>query len=204
MVDRTLRSFGCMLAMSVLCGCAGTANGVLSNETTYVDSVEVVQHDNSAPPTFAENLRAAVVAGASFYGATGRPVAVKIDLDKVHFKNALKALTIGDDNLAEGHVAVLDPSTGQQLGAFVVQANAETSGVSVGSIAIEVAGVVDPTGIVSIVALVGEAASADIDRSGTALAMRANLTDATLRQTFGDAKTRLVLMAKKNQPRSSR
>ena len=63
---------------------------------------------------------------------------------------------------------------------------------------------VDPTGIVSIVALVGEAASADIDRSGTALAMRANLTDATLRQTFGDAKTRLVLMAKKNQPRPSR
>jgi hypothetical protein len=54
------------------------------------------------------------------------------------------------------------------------------------------------------VALVGDAASADIDRSGTALAMRANLTDATLRQTFGDAKTRLVLMAKKNQPRPSR
>ena len=98
------------------------------NEPTYVESVEVIEHDTSAPAAFAGTLREAVLVGAAFYGTTGRPITLKIDVDKVHFKNALRALTIGDDNQTEARVAVFDRPSGDQLATFAVQANADTSG----------------------------------------------------------------------------
>jgi hypothetical protein len=194
-------SLACLLPALTLGACATAAGGISANELTYVQSVQVIEHDASAPAAFADSLREAVIAGAAFYGATGRPIALRIDLDKVHFKNALRALTIGDDNQAVGRVAVLDPLTGQQLGSFGVDVNAEASGLSVSFFAIAVVGAFDPTGIVDIAAAVGDAASADINRSGTAAGMRANLTAETLRQTFGDAKTRAVVSARQNQRR---
>ena len=86
----------------------------------------------------------------------------------------------------------------------MVCANADASGQLAGSIAIGVIGAFDPTGIVDIAGAVGSAASADINRSGTATAMRANLAAETLRQTFGDARTRAVTVAKQNQARQQR
>ena len=202
MFDGKLQNIACLLASLALSACAGAASGVMSgNELTYVESVEVIEHDTSAPPAFAGTLREAVLVGAAFYGTTGRPITLKIDVDKVHFKNALKALTIGDDNQTEAHVAVFDRPTGNQLATFAVQANADTSGQFAGSIALGVIEVFDPTGIVGIVDMVGSAASANINRSGTATAMSANLAAETLRQTFGDARTRAVTMARQKQAR---
>jgi hypothetical protein len=196
-------SLACLLpALLALCACANpAARGVFENESTYIGSVEVVEHDSSAPAVFAGTLREAVLTGAAFYGTIGRPITLRIDLDKVHFKNALRALTIGDDNQAEGRVAVFDPSTGQQLASFAVRADAEMSGDLASFIAISVIGAFDPTGIVDIASAIGSAASADIDRSGTTAAMRANLAAETLRQTFGDARTRAVILARQNQAR---
>lgn len=194
-----------ILAALALCACAGAAPGVMSgNEPTYIESVEVVEHDTSAPEAFAGTLREAVLEGAAFYGTTGRPITLRIDVDKVHFKNALRALTIGDDNLAEARVAVFDRPTGAQLASFEVSANGDVSGQLAASIGIGVAGAFDPTGIVDIVSTIGSAASADINRSGTARAMRANLAAETLRQTFGDARTRAVTVERQNQARQKR
>jgi hypothetical protein len=202
MFDGKSWSLVSFLAALALCACAGAASGVMSgNEPTYVESVEVVEHDTSAPAAFAGTLREEVLAGAAFYGTTGRPITLKIDVDRVHFKNALKALTIGDDNQAKARVAVVDRPTGQQLASFVVSADADTSGQLAGSIALGVAGAFDPTGIADIAVAIGSAASADINRSGTARAMRANLTAETLRQTFGDGRTRAVTLARQNQAR---
>ena len=196
-------SLASLLGALALCACAGAAPGVMSgNEPTYIESVEVVEHDTAAPEAFAGTLREAVLTGAAFYGATGRPITLKIDVDRVHFKNALKALTIGDDNQAKARVAVFDRPTGQQLATFEVSANADASGQLAASIGIGVAGAFDPTGIVDIVGAIGSAASADINRSGTATAMRANLAAETLRQTFGDTRTRAVTVARQNQERA--
>jgi hypothetical protein len=197
-------SFASLLAVLLaLCACANpAARGVMfENESTYIGSVEVVEHDTSAPAAFTGTLREAVLTGAAFYGTTGRPITLRIELDRVHFKNALRALTIGDDNEVKGRVAVLDPSTGQQLASFAIHADAEMSGDLAAFIAISVIGALDPTGIVDIVSAIGDAASANIDRSGTTTAMRANLAAEALRQTFGDARTRAVILAKRNQAR---
>src|SRR5215213_1525121 len=71
MLDGRLRSFGSVVAALCLCACAGAAPGVMSgNEPTYVESVEVVEHDTSAPEAFADSLRESVLAGAAFYGTT--------------------------------------------------------------------------------------------------------------------------------------
>jgi hypothetical protein len=202
MFDGKSWSVASVLAALVLSACASAASGVMSgNEPTYVDSVEVVEHDTSAPEAFAGTLREAVLAGAVFYGTMGRPITLKIDVDRVHFKNALKALTIGDDNQTKARVAVVDRPTGQQLASFVVSADGDLSGQLAAEIGIGVAGAFDPTGIVDIVGAIGSAASADINRSGTARAMRANLTAETLRQTFGDARTKAVALARKNEGR---
>lgn len=157
-----------LLAVLALCGCASAAPGVMAgNETTYIESVEIVEHDTSAPAGFADTLRETVLKGAASYGATGRPITLRVDVDEVHFKNALKALTTGDDNQAKARIAVFDRPTGQQLASFVVYANADVSGQLATSIAIGVIGAFDPTGIIDIADAIGSAASADINRSGT-------------------------------------
>jgi hypothetical protein len=192
-------SFALLFAALALGACASTAVGVTSlTEPTYVASVEVIAHDNSIPPAFADALREAVLNEAAFYGQAGRPMTLKIDLDRVHFKNALQALIIGDDNEAKGRVTVLDTAAQTQMGAFEVQVDAERSGMSGGSIAMAVVGAVDPTGYVDIGTTLASAASADINRSGTAVQMRANFAADTLRQTYGDARARAVNSARKN------
>jgi hypothetical protein len=113
----------------------------------------------------------------------------------VHFKNALRALTVGDDNQAEARVAVLDRPTGAQLASFEVSTNADVSGQLAASIAIGVIGAFDPTGIVDIAGAIGSAASADIS---------ANLAAETLQQTFGDARTRAVTAERRSQARQQR
>jgi hypothetical protein len=203
MVNTKSPSLACLLMGLAVFGCATpAARGVPSgNEPTYVNSVEVIEHDSSAPADFASAFREVVLKGAVFYGTSGRPISLRIDLDKVHFKNALRALTIGDDNQTTGRIAVLDPSTGQQLASFMVQADAEMSGDLAAFIAISVIGALDPTGIVDIASTVGSATSANLNRSGTAAAMQSNLAAETLRQTFGDTRTRAVLLAKQNEGR---
>jgi len=85
MSGRKWTSLACLLPALTLGACATAAGGISANELTYVESVQVIEHDASAPAAFADSLREAVVAGAAFYGATGRPIALRIDLDKVHF-----------------------------------------------------------------------------------------------------------------------
>jgi hypothetical protein len=162
-------------------------------------TVEVLEHGTTAPAAFADGLREAVLTGATFYGTIGRPITLRVVVDKVHFKNALRALTIGDDNQADARVAVFDRPTGQQIASF--SANADESGQLATSIAIGIIGTLDPTGIVGIADAIGSAASADINPSGTVTAMRANLAAETLRKTFGDARTQAVTLARQNKAR---
>jgi hypothetical protein len=201
MFNSKLLTLAALLSALTLGGCASTrAPGVTSDQPTYVAAVEVVQQDNSASTAFADTLHEAVVKGAALYGTTGAPITLKIEVDKVHFKNPLKAMVIGDNNLAKGRVAVFDQTSGQQLGTFKVEVDAErpsAAGAGAG-IALFLGEVLDPTGGLAIAHMAGNAASADINRGGTTAAMSANFAAETLRQTFGDAKTRAAKLAQRN------
>lgn len=195
-----------LLAVLGLCACASAPASVgISSEPTYVAAVDVVQTDASVsvPDGFADALRTVVLSEAAFYGTTGRPVTVRIDLNRVHFKNVLQALIIGDNNDLRGQVTVLDVE--QQMASFPVRVDAERShGLSGSGVAMGVLEVMDPTGILAIGHAVAGASSADINRSGTAVAMRANFADETLRQTFGDVRTRAVIRARQEELRNAR
>jgi hypothetical protein len=195
-----------LVSTLVLCSCASTPASVgVSSEPTYVAAVEVVQGDAAIPDGFADALRTVVLTEAAFYGTTGRAITVRINLNRVHFKNVLQAMIIGDNNDVRGQVTVVDPSAGQQMASFAVRVDGERShGVSGGGLAMGVLEVLDPTGFVGIGHAVGSASSADINRSGTAVAMRANFADETLRQTFGDVRTRAVIQARREAVRTAR
>ena len=197
-------SSGLVGILVALCACANasaaTHSAVPANDTAYVAAVEVTLPDPNAPAAFAIMLHDAVVKEAAYYGDAGRPIILKIALDKVHYKNALKAMIIGDDNQAKGHVSVLDQSTGEQSATFVVRVDAERPGGAGRFIAMSILGAFDPTGLVDIGAAAGSASSADVHRTATAAAMSANFATETLRQTFGDAKARVVKSEKKKQP----
>ncbi|MFI4976846.1 MAG: hypothetical protein ACHP84_20120, partial [Caulobacterales bacterium] len=138
-----------------------------ADQLIHVATVEIVQQDASAPAGFADALHDAVVKEAALYGDDGQPITIRIELDKVHLKNPVKAMLVGDDNLAKGHVDVIDPSTGQQLGTFAVRVNAENVGTRGASIAMMLVGALDPTGYVDVATSAASAGSADVNRSGT-------------------------------------
>ena len=191
---QSLSRLATLLGALFLSACAST-RAPSANEQTHVAAVEVVQHDPVAAG-FAVPLREAVIREAALYGNDGRPITLRIDLTRVHFKNPLLALTISDDNQAKGQVAVIDPATGQQTSTFKVRVNA-SKGVTGGDVAMTVASIADPTGIVGIVDTVSNSMSATVNRSGTAKAMSENFATETLRQTYGDARAKTVAKERK-------
>lgn len=187
----TLALTGVIWVLAVCAGMAAAVRGVASADVpSHVAAVEIVQHDLSAPPAFADALRDDVLREAALYGDAGPPIALRIELDKVHLKNAMKSMLIGDDNMIKGRVAVVDPATGQPLGTFAVRVNAERRGHAGASIAMTVVEALDPTGYVAVGAMAAGAASAAVNRSGAEATMSANFAAETLRQTFGDARSR--------------
>ena len=199
MADRSTRLVICIVGALAAAGCATTsANGLLAaNDAGHIAVVEVSTPGPASPSAFAVALREVMLREAALYGVAGRPMTLKIELQRVHFKNPMKALIIGDDNQAKGHVTVVDPATGSISGAFDVQVDAERGNTFGLFIAESVVGAFDPTGLVDVGTTVGHAASADINRSGTAAAMTANFSDETLRQTFGDTRSKAVRLAQK-------
>jgi hypothetical protein len=184
---------GLIWVLTACVAVAGAARGVAwANVPTHVGAVEVVQHDASAPPAFAGALRDDIIREAALYGDAGLPIALRVDLDKVHLKNAAKAMLIGDDYLTKGRVAVVDPATGQPLGTFEIRVNAQRHGHLGASIAMTVVEALDPTGYVAVGTMAAGAASAGINRSGAEATMSANFAVETLRQTFGDSRARAV------------
>jgi hypothetical protein len=181
--------FVCLLVSLALGACANTSPAPTANQQTHVATVEVINH-NPAAAAFAANLREAVIREAALYGNTGRPIKLRIELTRLHFKNPLQALVIGDNNQAKGQVAVVDAATGRQTSIFSVQVGAE-QGSHVGS---TIAMTLDPTGLVAI----GCAVSGN--RSKDAAAMCANFAAETLRQTYGDARAKAV--AKERESRA--
>ncbi|HXV01365.1 MAG TPA: hypothetical protein VG166_12800 [Caulobacteraceae bacterium] len=180
------------LAWAVASGAwaAGQPAGVVA-EPAYVAAVEVAP-DPAAPTGFAEALRAAVLKEAALYGATGLPLTVKIDLNRVHLKNPVQTLVVGDDDMARGWVQVLDPATGRRLGVFQVAVDARRGGGNGARIAVGVAGFLDPTGLVSLGATVATIDSTAGGRGRAEAMMTGKFALETLRQTFGDDKARAV------------
>ena len=114
MKTKTLGPFVALLLALALCACATTpASTGVSAEPTYVAAVEVVQSDGAIPDGFADALRTVVLDEAAFYGTSGRALTMRIDLRRVHFKNVVQALIIGDNNDARGQVTVIDASSSQ-------------------------------------------------------------------------------------------
>ena len=185
-------------AALLLGACASTSLGVSPDEMQHVASVDVVQHDTRAPVAFAQDLRAAVLREAALYGAAGRPLTLRIELDRVHLKNPVLALTVGDDNQTKGRVVVLDAATGREAGAFPVKVNADRTSACVdiaSFVALSLVGALDPTGVVDIGSAAAEAGSAQLDPQGARAGMSANFARETLRLTFGDAKAKAARAA---------
>ena len=184
-----LPTLAALLGALFLSACAST-HAPTSNEQTHVAAVEVVQRGSAAAVAFAVPLREAVIREAALYGNAGRPINLRIDLTRVHFKNALQTLVIGDNNYAYGQVAVIDPATGQQTSAFTVKVD-DRRGVTVGSVAMKVIGMADPVGVMNVVNTV------TINRSAASAAMCDNFATATLRHTYGDARAKAVAQERK-------
>lgn len=175
---------------------ARSAHGLtFAGDSPYVAAVEVVQHDKGAPPAFADGLRASVLAEAALYGTTGQPITLTIDIDKVHLKNPMKAMLIGDDNQTAGHVAVAEQASGLAVGKFPVKVDAERHRGA--SVALFLIGALDPTGYADVALMAANVGAAGVNRSGEEKAMDANFAAETLRQTFGDAKAKAAHAAKR-------
>jgi hypothetical protein len=186
--------------MAASAAVAGHARGVtLPGDPAYIGTVEVVQDDPKAPEGFADLLRAAVLQEAALYGETGTPVTLKIEVSKVHMKNAMQAMLVGDDNATKGHVDVVDPASGAQLGTFKIQVNAERRSHTGENIALFIVGAIDPTGAVDISSRVAQGARST-NHSAAEVAMSENFAAEALRQTFGDARAKAVRAAKSKPP----
>ncbi|MBA3963408.1 MAG: hypothetical protein H0X40_16105 [Chthoniobacterales bacterium] len=179
-----------LLGALLLGACASTP-APTANQQTYVATVEIA-HEPKGAADFSSTLREAVIREAALYGHEGRPITLRIDLTKVHFKNPLQAVVIGDDNDARGHVAVVDSATGQESSSFEVRVNAERRGLNGANVAMFVAGAADPTGFVDLGTTAAKAMSATVNRSGTAAAMGNNFAIETLRLTYGDTRAKAV------------
>ena len=200
MFPKKLSRFAFLLMSLALGACASKSAGVLTgNGPARVAAVEVVATGSAISPEFPGQLHDAVVKAGALYGNAGQPLTVKVGLDKVHYKNMLKALVIGDSCVAKGHVSVFDQASGKQMGTFPVMVNAErptaaTRGAGVALFLIEC---VDPTGAVGMAHTVASASSAAVNRSGAAAGLCANFAAETLRQTFGDARTKAAKLARR-------
>src|SRR5262249_49286531 len=117
---------------------------------------------------------------AAIFGADGQGLTLRIEIDSVHFKNVAKAMLLGDDNIAQGHVTVVDAATGQVLGTFKLWVTGERP-----STGARILGALDPTGIVSMAQAAGDASPAKEQPI-----MAENFAQEVLRQTYGDARTR--------------
>ncbi len=186
----TTPGLACLIATLLLAAC-GSTPAPSANQQTHVATVEIINHD-PALATFAATLREAVIREAALFGNAGRPITLRIELIRLHFKNPLQALVIGDNNQAKGQVAVIDPATGRQTSTFTVQVGAE-QGSHVGS---SIAMTLDPTGLVAI----GSAVSGN--RTKDAAAMSANFAAETLRQTYGDARAKVVATERQARAKS--
>jgi len=173
------------LLVALLLGACAGAHAPTANEQTHVGTVEVVQQGRASETTFADTLRQAVIREAALYGSAGRPITLRIALTRVHFKNPLQTLVIGDNNYVYGQVAVIDPVTGQQTSAFPVKVD-DRRGVTVGSVAMGVMRVADPVGVMNVVSAV------TINRSAAAAAMSDNFAIKTMHLTYGDARANAV------------
>ena len=181
-----------LLAGLFLAGCAAGTHAPTANEQTHVGTVEVVGRDRASDAAFADTLREAVIREAALYGNAGRPITLRIALTRVHFKNAVQTLVIGDNNYVYGQVSVIDPATGQQTSAFPVKVD-DRRGVTAGSVAMGVARMADPVGVMNVVGAV------TINRSAAAAAISSNFATATLRHTYGDARAKSVAREREGQ-----
>ena len=180
---------GTLLLLAWCAGASASGSGV-AGPGTYVATVDVSQNDAEAPAGLADALRDAVLKEAASYGDAGTPIAVKIEIDRVHFKNPAAAMLIGDDNRTEGRVRIVDPASGTELGSFSVEVDSSKPEDMAAEIGLDVAGAFDPTGAVDVAHMAGDAGSANIDRAGTTNRMITNFAEEALRRTFGDARAR--------------
>jgi hypothetical protein len=180
-----------------LCPCAASsAPGLESGaDPGQVAAVEVTARNTEVSTTFAETLKQALLAEAAEYGASGRPLTVRVDLEKLHFKNAAKAMFLGDDNIAKGRVELIDATTGQSQGTFQVRVNADRGGGGGGLLT-----ALDPTGLSALAA----AASGSGGGSKVETGLSANFAMETMRKVYGDARARQVYLARKRAARKAR
>ena len=184
-----------LLGALLLGACATTTRAPSANEQTHVAAVEVSHPDRASAAGFADTLREAVLREGARYGNAGRPITLRIALTRVHFKNPLQTLVIGDNNYVYGQVAVIDPATGQQTSAFTVKVD-DRRGVTAGSVAMKVLGMADPVGVMNVVKTVM------INHSTAAAAMSENFATAALRKTYGDARANAVAAERKAQAKA--
>ena len=173
----------CLLGTLLLGACASTS-APTANEQTHVTKVEIIQHDPAAA-TFADTLREAVLRQAALYGDAGRPITLRIEITRLHFKNVVQNLIIGDNNYVYGQVGVIDPATGQQTSTFTVKVDDKQGGLA--SAGLSVVTLVDPTGLIS--------KSVGLNHSSTAASLSSNFATEALRQTYGDARAKAVAKA---------
>ena len=122
-----LRNILFVLTLMVFASCQSTEKYKFQDQNFQISDVEVVIHDNPKiknpllMPTqsFPSVLNNTIKNYTAEYNAT-RPNAnigykLKVDINQVHFKNAIASLLVGDSNRILGTATVINPKTGETI-----------------------------------------------------------------------------------------
>lgn len=105
-----------VIAALPLAACAG-APGILSQtEPAHISKVQVSLAPNVASQRFAEALQAKTTRYAARFGRAGAPKELRIVVERHSYKNAAMSLLVGDGNISQGRVAVIDVASGKVQG----------------------------------------------------------------------------------------
>jgi hypothetical protein len=187
-----------VLLLFIACPSPAPAKSVLPDTVqAHIENVEVAVPAD-APPAFAESLKEALLKESSLYGTGGRPLTLKVDVRKVHFKGGVGVL-FGDYDVLEGRVTVVDPATGQPQGDFKVEAGSKAPS-SGGSALLGVLSIFDPTGLIGMGQAVSKMGGG---HAKAAFFMCANFSKYALKQTFGSKKAKTAAAARRRNAQAA-
>lgn len=108
--------FAAVVLASSLTACVN--HPPLVAKTSFIESVDVEVKPEVAPAALASMVSGSVKRESTRYGRAGEAKHLRIAITRLHYKNALQSLLIGDANNMAAKVAVVDKATGKAHGEF--------------------------------------------------------------------------------------
>lgn len=111
--------FPILFASALALGLSACANHPpIVPQASFIDRVDVELKQDVTSPTIAGMVASKTRRESTRYSRSGEAKHLRIAISRLHYKNALQSLLIGDANSIAAHVAVLDGATGKAHGEF--------------------------------------------------------------------------------------